>query len=386
MAGLLAAGLLLGSCARLRVESNPPGARVLWSENGITGWYDWPPVAEARKDDLEVLTAGLAASTSDTAMTPFAGREFVGDTIFITVEKDGYYRPLPQVAELYAFRNEKLTFDLVADPETFARAQRAKGLVSYGGEWVDPVEKELAEYKGSWIPADLAFEYAQRDQGLVQYDEQWVTPQERDRLLATDRLAQGYVEFKGRWVMPEVREQETLIDREVDRIAVTDALRLDPPRVIGRIDADAARVGLVNATGERMRFLFSGPISREVTLEPLETLGLRASGGLIVPGGRYRVAAIPAFEGVGQDGVSLNVQFGEEPLAEGFRYEFTYSGGEDFEFDNLGDYELEEPEMPYEIPDIEIPEVRLPDQDQEQRGGRRGGGQPAGGGGGRRGQ
>ncbi|MBI5155513.1 hypothetical protein HZA57_09775 [Candidatus Poribacteria bacterium] len=384
--------LLLAGCSRLTVESTPPGAEVVWSADGVGNWHSWPPVNWSGN-----------APTSSTALTPLTQRGRYGDALWVTVRKEGFYEPRPQVVQLYTGRHEKLIFDLRETPDAYAARMREQGLVSYNGEWVDPAARGLVEFDGHWLPEAEAFVLSQQAKGLIEYKGEWLSPAEREARFTSDQQALGLVPFKNRWVTPEVQSSETALDAEVTEAAGGEHDSLEPPKVIGRIEARLAQVQLLNSTGFNVRFLLSGPESRDVLLAPYASYGLVAGERLSVPAGRYKVVAKPLTSGLGPAELPASLPsapppklaFVEQPLAEGFQYLFNFAGGESLDLGDLEDeYKLKEPEVPFEIPSIEIPEVELPEPAEKPReggrewGGRRpggggGGGRPPGGGGGR---
>jgi hypothetical protein len=70
----------------------------------------------------------------------------------------------------------------------------------------------------------------------------------------------------------------------------------------------------------------------------------------------------------------------ETPLAMGFHYLFGYTGGADVSLDDEQQYQLKTPELPPDLPTIEIPEIQLPEPRRPQ-GGPPGGPRPGGPGG-----
>ncbi len=87
----------------------------------------------------------------------------------VTVEKDGFRRPLPKPVELYALRRETLKFDLSELPESVATRMRAEGKLLYEGNWVDPEQAGVVEFNGIVMKKDVAFRLEQIAKGLVEY-------------------------------------------------------------------------------------------------------------------------------------------------------------------------------------------------------------------------
>lgn len=359
----VAAMAVSGCTSRLVVESDPAGGVVMWSPTGVDDWRPWPPRAWGEPHDPAPLT-------------PLRDSGRWSDVVWITVDKDGFHRPLPQVAQLYPMRSAHLDFQLIETPEAFAARMRAQGLILYRGEWVRPEEQGLVEFAGSWMTPEEAFAARQRAAGLVEYAGEWMTPAERDSRYATDQRAKGLELFKDRWVSPEVREKEERIDAEVAAIAAAGAEFLEPPRVIGRMDTSDAQVQLVNATSQDVRFLFSGPQSREVVAERYATV----TQFHLLPG-RYGMAVVPMVSHMAPPTDSIAVRlpqlieteqqfrptYTEHPVVEGFKYLLTYTGGEEVGLGELGTYEPRQPELPTTLPQIEVPEVDIPEPQQPQR-------------------
>lgn len=371
---LLFSSLLIASCSQLTVVSQPEEARVLWSPDGLEPWKPWPPNSWEFHND------------SNGQNTPMTARGVYGDTVYVTVEKDGYRRPLPKLAQLYAFQNEALEFELVELPGTREARLREQGFVRYRGEWVRPEEEGLAEFQGEWMPEAEAYRLSQSARGLVEYNGAWLTPEEAARREREDKLAQGLVEWKGRWVTPEQAETEEVVDEQVAAMAAEKPYPdLPAPKVLGAVDHNQAQVQLYNSTGQRVDFYFSGPLSRRFELPPYEGVGVRADDRLLLPAGEYGIAIIPAPEDAsGQNLAALlsldseraqrlesRSQWGEWPLSAGMEYSFNFTGSGEGLQERLDEFELPEVELDIEAPEIEIPE--LPEQERPQRGQGQGG-------------
>ncbi|MDK2972678.1 MAG: hypothetical protein PWP23_2433 [Candidatus Sumerlaeota bacterium] len=380
----LAASLLATTgCARLVVESTPPGATVLWSPSANDDdWRPWPPRAW---DDTSYSTG---------VQTPLRASGRYGDAFWITVEKDGYFRPLPQPVQLYLFRNESLSFELKETPENYAARMRSEGLVLFQGEWVKPADKGLVEFNGEWYPAEEAEALAMQAKGLVNYKGQWLTPAKRDELFAADQAAAGLVLFKDRWVTPEVRDVETSIDERVATIAESDFIRLEAPRPVGRIDSSDSELQLVNSSSQTVRFLLSGPMSRSIIIEPYSM-----QQRVFVLPGRYDLAAEVAttgtqsiadakrdqstLPGMIQREITQRPAYLRHPLAGGYKYILTYDAGSRFDYGPEETYTIPQPVLPENLPTIEIPDIDIPTRGVPPggSGGRSGGGGRPGGGG-----
>lgn len=378
--------LTLTACTTLRVESNPSGAQVLWSPDGTTNWQPWPP------------PSWRATADSTAPSTPFASRGTFGDTVYVTVEKEGYWRPLPKPVELYFARTTRLQFDLQELPETKAARLRSEGFVLYRDEWIRPEERGLVEYKGEVLSKAEAFRREQLDRGLVEFEGEWLTPAEKQTRVNAAMAAKGLVEFEGRWVTPEERDIELRVASEVEAIAADKAYPdLPTPKVSGSSQRESAQLQLSNSTGQVIRFLISGPTNREVILQPYGSAGVKGDNQLLVPAGTYRMVIIPTGkDAAGRDlaallgrtdsmtavALSTTPLYGSWPLAAGQQYSFNYTGADSNLRDNLRDFTPPEPQLDFTPPSIEIPEVELP-KEPEQPQGRPGGEGRRGGGGGR---
>lgn len=362
----LFAVLMLGviSCSRLAVKSNPPGARVLWSPDGVTPYQAWPP------NSLALGGAGKSG------VTPFSSYGVVSDTFFITVEKDGYRRPRPKPVSLYSFRRETLDFELTELPETYAARMRAEGKLYYRDAWVIPEEVGVIEYEGVVMPKEKAFRLSQLAKGLVEYRGEWYSKEEAARRLSEDRIAEGFVPFKDRWVKPEVRDYEVAIDNEV-KLVRTDKVYPDlpAPKVLGSSPVVDAQIQLYNSTGQKIRFLFSGPMSRSYELEPYKSVGVRMDDRILLPAGRYDIVVVPT--GLDASGRNLEEILGREgrsgialstvsvwsswPFAPRTQYSFNFTGLEGDLKESLEKFELPTTGTKIEAPTIEIPEIKKPE-------------------------
>ncbi|CAN5183754.1 hypothetical protein BH09SUM1_BH09SUM1_13720 [soil metagenome] len=355
----------LAGCTRLSVDSTPPGAKVLWSRDGTEPYQTWPP------NSWEISTS------ANGGVTPFRSTGSFGDTIFVTVEIDGYRRPLPKPVELYLWRNEKLKFDMKELPETMAARKRAEGLVYYNGAWVDPKAANLATFNGVVMPAKKAYELEQRSKGLVPYGEEWVTPAAALERQRADYTAKGLVEFKGRWLAPEASAIEGAIDEEVAIVRDSgDFENLSAPKLVGSINQDNVQLQLYNSTGQKIRFLVSGPVSLERVIDSYRSAGVRADDKILLPAGRYELAVLPTgTDAAGRDltqllglvdessGVVLSTtpQYAAWPLSAKQQYSFNYTGGSGSIQDGMNDFEVTDPQPRKAPPEITIPEVRIPE-------------------------
>ncbi len=351
------AAAALASCSTLKVTSQPEGARVVWSPDGSEPWRDRPPRA----------FGGKPAPT-----TPFSASGRYGDAIYVSVEKDGYRRPLPQVAQLYTFRRNKPAFVMDELPDALAERKAREGQVLYLGEWVDPAEKNLVVVDGVAMPRAEAERIEMAAKGLVQWQDRWVLPAERERLYGETMKAEGKTLFKERWVMPEVVELETKWD---DKVAAVEAsgeyLDLGAPKVLGRIDAPLAQLQIFNNSGLPSTVIFSGPTSRSIDLEPYQSWGIQSGETMYVAGGRYNVAMIRRATDLGASAPESSATrasrstvltadrpaFTSQPLAGGFQYSFTIGSGEPLTPESLAAYEPPTVELPVTTQEINVPDI-----------------------------
>ncbi|MCC5876166.1 MAG: hypothetical protein JJU11_08125 [Candidatus Sumerlaeia bacterium] len=393
-------GLTTG-CSRLVVESQPEGATILWSVDGAEPFRPWPPNSWEWRTTagtrIAQESAGETATTSSQMpATPLDATGVFGDTVFITVEKDGYRRPLPKAVQLYSWRNERVSFELEELPERIAERMRAEGFLLFRGEWVDPEVAGVEEFNGVVMRKDQAYRLRQLAAGLVEYEGEWMSPEDAEAAEERDMLAAGMVRLKGRWVTEEVYEMETSIDEKVASIREEKIYAdLSPPRIMERTNLSASEVQLTNSTGQQVEFLFSGPISRSFLLLPYQSAGFSAADRIALPAGNYDVVAVPTGldargrnlrEVLGSsanlDAVMLRTEpaWAEWPLASGTKYSFNFGGSEEELREGLETFEMPVPEMRIQPPQLDIPESRAPQRPQRGQGQRPpGGGPPQGG-------
>lgn len=391
----------LGGCATtLNVASEPAGAQVLWSPTGVQDWRPWPP---------RTWNATISDQEREPVFTPYKDSATFSDTVWITVEKEGYYRPLPQVAQLYSQNHEKLVFKLVETPELEEQRLRAEGYVLYKGEFVKPEELNLVEYKGSWFTAPEADLLSKRDAGLIQYKDRWVTVDERDRLYAEDQRALGFIQFKNRWVKPEVQAKEVAVDEQVTKLFAEQTTELRAPRVVGSLNQDLSQLQIHNSSRLPIRVYLSGVRSDELVLDAYETYGTQQDNRFTILPGEYRIAVVSATsplasaasdqdtaEGAAQDAQALAEALSQtEPVETvstttttfkgGLQYLITFEVNPQENSGRLQEYQRQEPTLPEGLPTIEIPEINLPEKPKGPPGAGGGaGGGGRGGGGGRR--
>lgn len=387
-AGMAGAALAATGCSRLEVVSEPQGAAVLWSADGLDNWQPWPP--RAWSDESASGEAAAQRNASGPA-TPLKDTGVYGDTVWITVQKDGYFRPLPRAAQLYALRREKLVFDLRETPDAYAARRQAEGFVLWRGEWVKPEDHGLAQFADVWMTKEDAFEREQIAKGLVQHAGEWMTREQAAARFADEQRAKGLVEFKNRWIEPAAKMAEEAIDAELDTLAATDPKGLALPRVIGPVEGTVSQLQVLNSTSRGIRFVMSGPQSREFRIPPYSSVGLSSEDRLRIEPGRYELAVMPqaGLEAEGAEASTARVApeeayetlYVEAVLAAGFQYLVNYDVESGFGEGSVDEYKPQEPVLPIEPPTIEIPEIELP-QERPRRGpggaGRQGGGMPGG--------
>ncbi|MDX2177709.1 MAG: hypothetical protein SF028_14700 [Candidatus Sumerlaeia bacterium] len=382
-AAALAALALAQGCAKLSVRSEPAGAQLLWSPNGLEPFRPWPPTGDGREGNTA---------------TPHSEFTTTRDVFFMTVEKEGYRRPLAKLVQLAPLRTARLSFDLEKLPEYEGGLPVRDGLVLYQGEWVDPAAAGLAVHEGRLLGIEQVRAKERLAQGLVEFEGRDVAPAERDRLWAERQRAEGRTLFKERWLLPEEIAAEEAVDRAAAEINTLDGLAdLDAPRVLGRVESAFAQLQLFNNTALPVRVLLSGPSSRELRLEPFGSFGGGPGEALYVVAGRYQVVYLPlendglpaapessaTRSAAGAEGRTAGARTAitSQPLASGFRYSFNYSGGDRLRLEDLRQYEPPQVQLPVERQEIEVPEApAAPAPPAEaQRGNPSGGGRPPGG-------
>jgi hypothetical protein len=399
-AGALAIALpFTTGCTRLVVQSDPPNAVVLWSATGVEPFRPWPPNSwELRTTAGKTIVHDEESGETGT-LTPLDVTGVFGDTVFVTVELEGYRRPLPQMAQLYTWRNEKLSFTLEELPERYSERMMAQGFLYYRGEWVNAEEAGLEVFNGVVMPKLEAHRLRQVAAGLVEYKGEWMTREQALEAEEIDMLALGKVRLKGRWVTVTEAEIEKEIDRRVAEISAGKIYPdLTAPRIIERTSLVMAEVQLTNSSGQRVEFLFSGPVSKSILILPYQSAGFRAEERINFPAGLYDIVAIPTgLDAAGRDlvemlGTSRNVdtvalqrapQWTEWPIAPGTRYSFNFGGSEAELREGLDAFELPEFEIRVQTPALDIPESRAPQRPQRGQGmpgGAPGGARPSGGG------
>src|SRR5262249_14004066 len=148
-----------------------------------------------------------------------------------------------------------------------------------------------------------------------------------------------------------------------------------------------------NSTGQKVRYLFSGPESREIDLDAYKSAGVRPSDRIILPAGRYDIVVIssgtdatgrPVEGDKNAQGKPAGPPWASWPLASGVQYSFNFHGaGGDLE-KSITEFEAPKTDLNIDVPNIEVPEVEVPPPSglpPAPRGGGGGGGGRRGGGG-----
>lgn len=357
----IAAVAALSGCARMKVTSEPKGAQVVWSPDGMEPFRPWPPRA-------------LDSRSDRTVSTPYSQWGTYPEPVFVTVEKEGYRRPLPRIVELQPrlniFARKRLDFRLEELPETTDARMRAEGKVRYRGEWVDPRPLDLIEVDGEVLPRAEHEARVRSAQGLVNYGGEWMTPAQRDERFRAEQLAAGRVERNGRWMTPDAAQAEALVDERVRAIAGAGGWSdLDAPRVLGNAKTPFSQLQLFNNSGVAVEFLLSGPSSVSVPLEPYSGFGVKTEDLFEVLPGEYAIAVVPLPEGAmdapptsaasrsSRSGTSPapSAAYTTMPLADGFKYSFTYVGTSRDALMNPGAYEPPPVVLPFTPTPEELP-------------------------------
>jgi len=260
--------LILTGCASVRIKSDPPGAMIYYSESAIGPWK-------------------ILGEKAHPAKTPYTFWRASRSALFFRIEKEGYYASRPLLAETYPLHRESLFFKLEKTTALLEKEYREKGLVRIGEKWVNPLEAGLVQYKGQWMKPAEKFAAEQKERGLILYNGQWITPEAKDVAFATEQKRKGLVLFKNIWMTPKEKSDEEEIDRHVEDAFAHEHWSSDTVRLIGVIPQELTRVSLLNGSGQEVIFYLSGKRSVTMPLNPYETHSVD------IPGGPYRIAAIP---------------------------------------------------------------------------------------------
>ncbi len=287
-------------CAIVTVDSNPPGARLVYSETGLPPWRAWQP------------EKGNAVAPSTAAVKS-------GTIRFIRAEKDGFYPSLPQLVEAFAFKPAKISFELAPTPEWKAQQKRAAGFVFYEGEWIRPETKGLVEYKGQWMTREEKDSREKTDAGLVMFEGRWVAADERDRLFAEKRKAEGLLLYKGQWIAPDELERQEGIDQIIDRALKMNSEPLPTIEKTDRKRPGEPAIVIFNLTGRPLKAYLSGPISLEIAVGPADYENRE------IPTGVYQLALKSTEDGQPMMVGELTV-FSVDSLGRGAVYSLIYKG------------------------------------------------------------
>lgn len=352
---LFVAMTLAGCNGKVRIESDPAGATILYADSALGPW--------------RVLGG------SQPTLTPCWAQRASRSAFFIRLEKEGYHSTHPKLVESYLLSRESISFTLEKTPAQIEKEYLEQGLVRYDGKWVNPQEAGLVQYKDTWMTPEEKVAAEQKDKGLVLYNGEWVTAEQKQNAIAEEQAKKGLVPFKGRWGTQEEKEKEEKIDKIVEETFAMDHNSSDTVRLLGVIPQARPRVSLLNGSGQQVIFYLSGEESRSMPLNPYE------SRSVDIPAGPYRIATVVV--GGGRRSSFWTIDF--KP---GNRYSILEQG-ETVEVESQPTMSPEQIKRKYNIPDLEIPDeetsgTKKKGVPQPDRGGRRGGGPPMPRGGGRR--
>lgn len=312
-------------CSVIRIESEPSGAVILYSK---TGMNPWKPLGDPEKP----------------LVTPALFYRFRSSHHFFRVDKHGYASPLPKIVETYPFHKETMKFQLDKTPQTIEKEYLAKGYIRFQNQWVDPKDAGLVEYKGEWMKPEEKFAAEQRDKGLALYDGKWVTFEEKEKAFARDQMEKGLVSLKGRWVTSDDKAQEEKIDLTVVETFQQQHRTPEIPAVVGTITEDQTRIRVLNGTGDKIIFYFSGKKSLRVALGPYESRNLDILPGI------YRIASVALTQNIPPS--CWNFEF--KP---GFRYSLVEEGVPlQAAYEERVAITPEDIKKQYEIPELKIPD------------------------------
>jgi hypothetical protein len=315
----------VSGCSVIRIESEPPGAVILYS---ATGMEPWKPLGDP-ENPLE---------------TPALFYRFRSSHHFFRVDKSGYVPPLPKIVETYPFHRETLSFQLEKTPQTVEKEYLDKGYIRYQNQWVNPKDAGLVEYKGEWMKPGEKFTAEQKDRGLILYEDKWMTPGEKEKSFARDQTEKGLVPLKSRWVTPDEKSQEEKIDLTVEEVFQKEHRNPEIPSVVGTITANQTRIRVLNGIGDKVIFYFSGKKSLRIALDPYESQNMD-----ILPG-NYRIAGVALTQNIAPS-------FWTFEFKPGFRYSLVEEG-EPLQ-SNIEEGIAITPEdikKQYEIPELKIPD------------------------------
>jgi hypothetical protein len=321
---------LAGGCAMIKVETDPPGARVEYSYNGLAPWQPW---RGGQGKDL----------------APSRNIVWCGTSCFVRAEKEGYRPTPPKLIEAFMFDWETVRFDLVASPELEAMERRAQGLVLFEGQWVDPGQQGLVERDGKWMTPEENYTLEQQAAGLISFDGRWMTPAERESLFAEQQRAKGMTFYQGRWMKAADREKRIQIEEAIDTAMALQPMALPVKEAMPVPRAGVTELKLYNGTRSPIHAYFAGPVAFETYVDPL------GSASRTIPPGHYRIAMVPVLpEQPAQAGEMTFEDYAD--VGKGVVFSLSYTGDPGKLLRDL----KAQPVVDLELPEIVIPEIELP--------------------------
>ncbi|OQB22212.1 MAG: hypothetical protein BWY12_00873 [candidate division BRC1 bacterium ADurb.Bin183] len=348
VAMVVALALALSGCnGKVHIESDPPGATVLYSDNIQGPW--------------RVLGG------SHPILTPCSAQRAARSAFFIRLEKEGYHPTHPKLVETYVLNRESISFSLEKTPALIEQEYKEQGLVRYNDKWVNPQEAGLVQYKDIWMTPEMKFAAEQKDKGLVLHNGEWMTAEGRQNAIVEEMTKKGLIPFKGRWGTQEDKEKEEKIDKIVDEVFAMEHNSSDTVRLLGVIPQARPRVSLLNGSGQQVIFYLSGEESSSMPLNPYE------SRSVDVAAGPYRIATVV----VSGDRLSSCWTIDFKP---GNRYSILEQG-EAVKVERQPAMSPEDIKIKFNIPELDVPDeetsgTKKKGAAQPERGGRRGGGMP----------
>jgi hypothetical protein len=345
--------LICGSCAIIKITSDPPGAEIYYSQEmgQRMYWKPWRPDGE-----------GNAAITPSTALT------FKKGFYFLRVHREGYYEPQPQLVELLPFKVTKVKMGLQETSSHFAERQTKKGLVLYKNEWVDPEKEGLVFYNDQWMTQQEFLAADLREKGLVFYRDRWMPPEEKQKLVLQEYSEKGLIQYKGRWIEKEEYNTQKNIDETVAKITLTTGtFQIPQPKLVGSIRGEKAKMRLFNGTGYTINIFISGPDSQKISVE-----GYDAGVALLGPG-NYTIAVEQIQDKSVIEGPDKFYGYVKMPIKPSSQYSLSYEGkGTELPVtsDKVDEFIKEKFEIPtIEVPisDEEIQKLRKPQEDPGQQ-------------------
>lgn len=210
-------------CTMITVESEPPGADVYYSINGLRPWIAWPPGAE------------------QVSQTPARVMTFADSVYMVQVVKDGYHPPTPQVVDAMRAGSEVVQFKLIeegADPtgksETAAGASSIDVARAFGDTPAPPRPAPTIE---DITPANSR-------------------PSERATQMETAKIGEL-----------------------VEKIFALGGDRLTTPTKLANLGEGTPRLKVLNGVGEPMSLMLSGPSPLFKVLPPYKDFSFELAAG-----------------------------------------------------------------------------------------------------------